>query len=235
VKKNPAPIAQLKRARFGSRRTEVVDLLQRGIHTVWEIALRLGLTRNAVRSHLLALERDGLVHRVGSEPGRRRPHEIYQLTPRAQKYLAQASSATLSAVITAMKNVLPAKELPKLLATSGEVLASRYGKYHRERPLASRVQSAARVLNSIGGAAQIEKQGDGFCILSQGCPLAGVTADHPETCYMIEKFLAGLIHAPVQESCLRGPHPRCRFFVSANDARTIRRRRTTDSTDRAQA
>ena len=85
MKKNPAPIAQLKRARFGSRRTEVVDLLQRGIQTVWEIALRLGLTRNAVRSHLLALERDGLVHRVGSEPGRRRPHEIYQLTPRAQK------------------------------------------------------------------------------------------------------------------------------------------------------
>ncbi len=194
----------------------MVDLLQRGIHTVWEIALRLGLTRNAVRSHLLALERDGLVHRVGSEPGTRRPHEIYQLTPRAQKYLAQASSATLSAVITAMKNVLPAKTLPKLLAASGEVLASRFGTYHREKPLASRVQSAARVLNSIGGAAQIEKQGDGFCILSQGCPLAGVTADHPETCYMIEKFLAGLTHAPVRESCLRGMHPRCRFNVGAD-------------------
>ena len=217
MNKHPATSSQQKRARFGSRRTEVVDLLQRGIHTVWEIALRLGLTRNAVRSHLLALERDGLVHRVGSEPGTRRPHEIYQLTPRAQKYLAQASSATLSAVITAMKNGLPPETLPKLLAASGEVLASRFGKYHREKPLASRVQSAARVLNSIGGAAQVERRGDGFCIRSQGCPLAGVTADHPETCYMIEKFLAGLIHAPVRESCLRGPHPRCRFTVSVNN------------------
>jgi predicted ArsR family transcriptional regulator len=201
----------------------VVDLLQRGVHTVWEIALRLGLTRNAVRSHLLALERDGLVNRVGSEPGTRRPHEIYQLTSRAQKYLAQPSSATLSAVITAMKDVLPAKTLAKLLATSGQVLASRFRTYHRQKPLPSRVQSAARVLNSIGGAAQVEKQQDGFCILSQGCPLAGVTTDHPETCYMIEKFLAGLIHAPVRENCLRGPHPRCRFTVSATDGETVAR------------
>jgi len=216
VKKHPATAPRLKRARFGSRRTEVVDLLRRGIHTVAAIAVRLGLTKNAVRSHLLALERDGLVSRVGSEPGTRRPHEIYQLTARAQKYLAQASSATLSAVITAMKDVLPAKALPELLAASGEVLASRFGMDDRQKPLAARVQSAARVLNSIGGAAQVEKQEDGFCILSQGCPLAGVTTDHPETCYMIEKFLAGLTHAPVRESCLRGLHPRCRFIVSAD-------------------
>ena len=104
----------------------MVDLLQRGVHTVADIALRLGLTKNAVRSHLLALERDGLVNRKGSEPGTRRPHEIYQLTPRAQKYLAQASTATLSAVITAMKSELPARTLPRLLATSGEVLAARF-------------------------------------------------------------------------------------------------------------
>ncbi len=207
-----------KKARFGSRRTEVVDLLQRGIHTVTEMAVHLGLTNNAVRSHLLALESGGLVCRKGSLPGTRRPHELYELTPRAQKYLAQASAATLSAVLTAMKNVLPEEALPGLLAESGAVLASRFGTNDAEKPLHVRVQSAARVLNSIGGAAQVVKQDDeSFCLLSQGCPLAGVTADHPETCYMIEKFLAGLIHAPVRENCLRGSHPQCRFVVGGKD------------------
>ena len=198
-----------------------MDLLQRGVHTVGELALRLRLTNNAVRSHLLALERDGLVNRKGSQPGTRRPHELYQLTPRAQKYLAQASTATLSAVFTAMKNVLPAKALPGLLAAGGEVLASRFGTDDSKRPLSSRVQNAARVLNSIGGSAQIDQAGEGFCILSQGCPLAGVAAEHPETCYMIEKFLTGLIHAPVRESCLRGPHPRCRFTIGAYGERMV--------------
>jgi predicted ArsR family transcriptional regulator len=199
----------------------VVDLLQRGIHTVGELSLRLGLTKNAVRSHLLALERDGLVNRTGLQPGTRRPHEIYQLTSRAQKYLAQASTATLSAVITAMKNVVSRKTLTKLLTNGGEVLASRFGTDSSQKSLALRVQNAARVLNSIGGAAQIERSGDGFCILSQGCPLAGVTAEHPETCYMIEKFLSGLIHAPVRESCLRGLHPRCRFTIGAYGERMV--------------
>lgn len=190
--------------------------MQRGVHTVRELALRLGLTKNAVRSHLLALERDGLVNRRGSQPGTRRPHELYQLTPRAQKYLAQASAATLNAVLTAMKDVLPKKALPRILAAGGEVLASRFGTDNSQQPLSSRLQIAARVLNSIGGAARVDKQGKHFCILSQGCPLAGVVADHPETCYMIERFLTGLARAPVRESCLRGPHPQCRFTVDAS-------------------
>ncbi|MEO6970351.1 MAG: ArsR family transcriptional regulator, partial [Chthoniobacterales bacterium] len=116
MKKEATMSPRAKKARFGSRRTEVVDLLQRGVHTVTELATELRLTNNAVRSHLLALESDGLVRRRGSQPGTRRPHELYELTLRAQKYLAQASTATLSAVLTAMKNLVPAKALPGLLA-----------------------------------------------------------------------------------------------------------------------
>ena len=69
---------------------------------------------------------DWLVESVQSR-GRGVPGDLSTHRSRAQKYLAQASSATLSAVITAMKDVLPAKALPKLLAASGEVLASRFG------------------------------------------------------------------------------------------------------------
>ena len=216
MKKEATTSPRSKKARFGSRRTEVVDLLQRGVHTVAELAAQLRLTNNAVRSHLHALESDGLVRRRGSQRGTRRPHELYELTPRAQKYLAQASTATLSAVLTAMKNLLPSRALPGLLAESGHVLAARFGTDTAGKPLLSRVQSAARVLNSIGGAAQVEiEANDSFCILSQGCPVAGVIGEHPETCDLIEQFLAGLIQAPVRESCLRGPHPRCRFTVGA--------------------
>lgn len=204
-----------KKARFGSRRAEVVDLLQRGVSTVTELAERLRLTNNAVRSHLLALERDGLVQRSGSQPGTRRPHEIYQLTARAHKHLAQASSATLSALITALKRHLPMQDLPRLLAAGGKALAFRFGTYNLDKPLAARVKNGARVLNSIGGAALVEKQKDGFAIRSQGCPLGAVVAEHPETCHMVEKFLAGIIRAPVRESCLRGLHSQCRFTVSA--------------------
>ncbi len=196
----------------------MVDLLQRGVGTVRELAARLRLTNNAVRSHLLALEREGLVHRIGSQPGTRRPHEVYQLTARAHKHLAQASSATLCALVTALKRHLPKQDLPRLLEAAGKALAFRFGTYNLEKPLTSRVKNGARVLNSIGGAANVEKRGDGFAIRSHGCPLAPLVAEHPETCYMVEKFLAGIIRAPVRESCLRGQYPQCRFTVGPKES-----------------
>ena len=106
--------ASLRKARFGSRREEVVKLLQRGFVTVAELASHTGLTDNAIRSHLLALERDGLLKRKGSRPGSRRPHHLYQLTSRAQKFLARASETALTALLDAIKQRLSVRQLRQL-------------------------------------------------------------------------------------------------------------------------
>src|SRR3712207_8581849 len=55
-------------------RGQIVALLRRGTRTVEELAAALGLTDNAVRAHLAALERDGLVRQAGPPgPGARPP------------------------------------------------------------------------------------------------------------------------------------------------------------------
>ena len=46
---------------FASTRGRVTTLLRQGDRTVEELAQALGLTDNAVRAHLVTLERDGLV------------------------------------------------------------------------------------------------------------------------------------------------------------------------------
>jgi predicted ArsR family transcriptional regulator len=46
---------------LSSTRGQVVILLSRAVRTVEELAAALGVTDNAVRSHLSMLERDGLV------------------------------------------------------------------------------------------------------------------------------------------------------------------------------
>ena len=57
-----------------STRGKILDLLRSKERTVNELAAALGLTDNAVRAHLLSLERDGLVHQSGTQPGFRKPH-----------------------------------------------------------------------------------------------------------------------------------------------------------------
>ncbi len=54
-------------------RGRIIDLLRRSDMTANEIAARLGMTHNSVRSHLAALEREGLVRARGFRPSGRRP------------------------------------------------------------------------------------------------------------------------------------------------------------------
>src|SRR5947209_5108632 len=70
-----------------STRGRIVLLLRRGGRTVNELAAALGLTDNAVRTHLTALERDGLVHQSGTRPGTRKPNTTYDLVPEAEQQL----------------------------------------------------------------------------------------------------------------------------------------------------
>ena len=58
---------------FASTKGQVAALLSRGVATVEELARELGLTDNAVRSHLAALERDGLVAQTGVRRGTGNP------------------------------------------------------------------------------------------------------------------------------------------------------------------
>src|SRR5262245_6513356 len=69
---------------WASTRGRIILLLRRGSRSVNELAATLKLTDNAVRTHLTALERDGLVQASGTRPGTRRPTIMYELTPDAE-------------------------------------------------------------------------------------------------------------------------------------------------------
>jgi hypothetical protein len=128
----------------------------------------------------------------------------------------QASDASLSALIEVMKRRLSRRQLHELLKSGGAELATRFAA--TGKTLRARVHNAARLLNALGGSAKAEKEERGFCIRSQGCPLAPVVAEHPETCLLVENFLAHAIDAQVREHCQRGKRSRCRFAVSANQS-----------------
>ena len=75
-------------------RGQILALLRTENRTVNDLAAVLHLTDNAVRAHLLGLERDDLVQKRGIRPGTRRPHAAYGLSsegvpplpPRRAKY-----------------------------------------------------------------------------------------------------------------------------------------------------
>ena len=62
----------------------MAELLRRGGRTVDELAGALRLTPNAIRPHLMRLERDGVIERAGVRAGVSRPAVLYRLSPEGE-------------------------------------------------------------------------------------------------------------------------------------------------------
>src|SRR5215213_6565579 len=75
---------------LGGTRERIVDLLRRSALTANDIADRLGLTHNAVRAHLVTLQREGLVRESGRQPTVGRPATLYEVIPTAEALLSRA-------------------------------------------------------------------------------------------------------------------------------------------------
>ena len=199
---------------FESTRGQIVTLLRGSPCTVDELAEKLNLTDNAVRAHLATLERDGVVRQTGLRRGPRKPHFTYALTDDADRLFPKAYDALLNQLITVLKTRLQPAEIEDVLREVGRAIAADVSQ-GKDSSLESRVQTALKVLEAIGGAAEAEKDGDKILIKSNGCPLAAAVNVHPEVCHLAETLIAEVVKAPVVERCDREGRPKCCFEIDA--------------------
>ena len=195
---------------FESTRGQIVTILRGSPCTVDELAGKLDLTDNAVRAQLLTLERDGLVRQSGLRRGPRKPHFTYELTPEADALFPKAYDALLNQLIAVLKSRLTPSEIEEVLREVGRAVAA-------DAPSAddldSRMKIAVKVLETIGGAAEIERDEDRIMIAATGCPLAAAVEVHPEVCRLAETLVAEIVKVPVEEKCDREGRPKCRFEI----------------------
>jgi predicted ArsR family transcriptional regulator len=201
---------------FESTRGRVVTLLRGATCSVEELAGRLDLTDNAVRAHLLTLERDGLVRQSGVRRGARKPHFTYSLTQEAERLFPKAYDLLLNQLITVLKCRLSQTEIDGVLREVGRSLAAGAPSDGQD-DLQSRVRSAIKVLEAIGGAAEAEQHDEKIVIKSSGCPLAAAVSTHPEVCRLAETLIAEIVKASVKEHCNREGVPQCRFEIEVRN------------------
>ena len=200
-------------ARFGSRRADLVDLLQRGVGTVSKLSTRLGVlrrTRSVCAPSGFAAIRIG--DRAGSEPGTRRP---------AQGLSTQLACAGVSGPgIRRLPDRAPHRQetafargkLLGLLRSWGGGIGRADLKRVVEKSLLLQSTNAVHNPERVGRTARRGK-GGGLVWLAARCPLAAIVAEHPDTCFMVQTFLSRVIRAPVRESCLRGLKAQCQFAI----------------------
>lgn len=196
---------------LGRASGRIVDLLRRSSLTPKEIAGRLGVTHNAVRGHLSALVRQGLIQKAGLQRGSTRPATLYELAPRGQFLLSHAYLPFVAHLLQGLGEQLSEKQIDRLMRNVGRGLAAEWPRV--DGPLEQRLLGAVALLNDLGALTEAETEDHGFIIRGYGCLLAEAVNGRPEVCRVIESLLEEFLGVPVKECCDRTQRPRCCFRI----------------------
>ena len=202
---------------LATTRGQIIALLRRSGRTVSELAGDLELTDNAVRSHLSALERDGLVEqRRAPSRGVGKPPMLYVLTPAADTLLPKAYAPVLGVLIGTLEDRIGREATREILREVGRRAGA--GRAAEGDDLRMRIDAAYGALGELGGIADLEETPDAVFIRGYSCPLAALVPDHPAVCQLAEALLGEIIGAPVREHCQKGDRPRCCFEIALTGA-----------------
>lgn len=204
----------LRQQLLDTSRGRIVSALQQGAVTAEEIAAKLNLTRSAVRVQITAMERDGVVRRIGKRPGATRPSHVYEVTPEVEQLLSKAYIPLLTHLVGVFAQALPPQQVESLLRQTGKGVAGELSAGKRiGGSVKARASRASELLNQhLGALTHVERNGK-IIIRGAGCPLAALTGKHPGVCLAMESLVAELVGVPVRECCNREDRPRCCFEI----------------------
>jgi DeoR family suf operon transcriptional repressor len=208
LKHSPWPNRLLK-----STPGQILCLLRQRDRTVDDLAAKLRLTDNAIRAHLVNLQHDGFVVQSGTRPGSRKPHALYAVTPAVEQLFPKPYGRLLDLVLMAIRRRLTKRDLRHAMREVGRKVAVEKGLKPLSRTRRQRIDAAVRLLSELGGEATFEQVNGTGIIRGRGCPIAAMTANHPEACLIAETLLSEIIGTPVRERCRRGQEPSCCFEI----------------------
>jgi predicted ArsR family transcriptional regulator len=203
---NPRPVAT------ESTRLQVLEQLRRLAATVEELAQGAGVTANAIRPLLVALERDGLIARGGVRrtDGVGKPPVVYQITEAGERSFSRAYPAALAGLVGALSANLSSERLLRILRAAGARLATGA----RVVPMRERGAAAAQLLEALGASVTVvPNRGRSVTVMGAGCPLADAVRECTATCEVVRSLLAESTGAKVTIGCEYSERPRCRFIV----------------------
>jgi predicted ArsR family transcriptional regulator len=181
--------------------------------TIDSLAQLLGISRNAVRQHLTALERDGLAAKGKSQPTGGRPEQLYVLTdegaerfPRQYSWL---SEILLESLLAQSGQDGLREKLDEMGRAVGESMKAQLA---GEAGSPERTAAVARIMQELGYEAAPKTERGVQSIEARNCVFHKLAAKRPEVCsFDLALLSAGSGCRVEHRSCMVRGSDRCRF------------------------
>jgi predicted ArsR family transcriptional regulator len=201
---------------FGASRNRLMRHLLRNKKgaSIDELTSAVGVTRTAVRQHLAALMRDGLVNAGETRPTGGRPEQLYVLSPEGREEFPRRYSWFAQLLIEAMEKEHGTSGLRLRL---GRIAAAVVAQIRQGSPASGnrreRVQALSALMTELGYDARTAADlGGAPTIEADNCVFHELATRNPEICHFDLALLSGFSGSKVQlhECMARGGHV-CRF------------------------
>jgi predicted ArsR family transcriptional regulator len=196
-------------------------MLRRRDRSVDELATELGVTDNAVRAQLQALERDGVVHQTGTRYAGKvgKPATTYGITLESETLFSTAYAPVLVALVATLREHLSGDELEEVFQDVGRRLVPETAApATNPQQLQTRVEQASELLGGLGAELDVEATATGFALNGHACPLAAVVRSDPRACQMVQQLICRVTGADVHMCCDHSGTPKCGFAIERMNA-----------------
>ena len=169
-------------------------LKTRGPQSAQDLASVLGVTKEAARQHLLRLSDEGLVLAASEIRGVGRPVQVWKLTVEAQKRFPDTHAELAAGMIESVRALFGASGLEALIARREQEGRERYQACLRGAvTLQQKVARLARQRATEGYMAEWRREGNGFVLVENHCPICAAAAACSGFCRSELQLFRGLL------------------------------------------
>ncbi len=178
-------------------RQKILDYLkQHGEATVDELSALLDdLTPVTVRHHLDVLRGEDLIEapeiRHSTSPGR--PKYVYRLTEKAERLFPNNLQNMLTYLLDEMKRSLNKQQIEEILQGVARRMAATSAFSLNYETMEAKLDRLVAQLSEYGYMASWENRPEGFVLLANNCPYAGVAEKHPEMCSVDLSYISMML------------------------------------------
>ncbi|WP_374001095.1 helix-turn-helix transcriptional regulator [Bdellovibrio bacteriovorus] len=185
--------------------------------TLDEISEHIGITKTAVKEHILKLENYGYLTFTDARGAVGRPRRRYQLTNDGHDVFPKQYSWLSNVLLELLAEDLERDGIAKLMKSLGEKVALSMGDKFKDLTPKELIIKINEVMNDLGYQTAI-KQSDirkGVVLEATNCVYHAIAQKHPELCSFDVHFLKKASGMSVKlESCIARGGSVCRFCLT---------------------
>jgi predicted ArsR family transcriptional regulator len=200
-----------------SRQAQILTLLlnsEAGM-SIDEMATQLEISRNAVKQHLVVLEKQQLVQEAALNSTRGRPARSYTLTEQGLNHFPKQYAWFCNLLLSEISSELSAEALQQMLWNMGVKLANSLAPQFSHKDPARKLVALIELMQSLGYQAELEQQDGQTSIKAVNCVYHDLAQKYPEICQFDLALITSLLNKPVQQTaCMANKDCACRFNIA---------------------